>query len=341
MTLRATHFGNRIGSEGGIASVLQVTSGMDVPGWSLGFVPTYDQRVSRRGVRLLARAAATLLRRPPDVAHVHLSERGSFVREGGLLALARLRGCAVVATLHGAELDDFAARRPVLVRGVLGRAHLLCALSEANAEQARRLVPGARVEVLPNPVDVPAEPAPLPAGRTVLFAGEQGRRKGLDVLLAAWPAVRAALPDAELVVAGVPGDVPVPSADGVRDAGRLTREQVQDLLLSARACVLPSRQEVLPMFLLEAMSAGRPVVVTPVGGVPEMVGDAGVVVPVADPAALAAALVGVLGDTDRAERLGRLGHGRVLSTHGVPQVAARLGGLYDSLRPVAQAGRTS
>lgn len=94
------------------------------------------------------------------------------------------------------------------------------------------------------------------------------------------------------------------------------------------------------MFLLEAMSAGRPVVVTPVGGVLEMVGDAGVVVPVEDPEALAAALVGVLGDTDRAARLGRLGHGRVQQTNGVAQVAARLGRLYDSLRPVAQAGRT-
>lgn len=340
MTGRVTHFGNRIGSEGGIASVLQVTSGMDLPGWSLEFVPTYDQRVSRRGVRLLARAVGALLLRPPDVAHVHLSERGSFLREGGLVALARLRGCRVVVTLHGAELDDFAAQRPGLVRGVLGRAHLLCALSEANAEQARRLLPGASVEVLPNPVVVPTEPAPLPPARTVLFAGEQGRRKGLDVLLAAWPAVRAELPDAELVVAGVQADVEVPPAEGVRDVGRLSREQVHELLLAARVCVLPSRQEVLPMFLLEAMSAGRPVVVTPVGGVLEMVGDAGVVVPVEDPEALAAALVGVLGDTDRAARLGRLGHGRVQQTNGVAQVAARLGRLYDSLRPVAQAGRT-
>jgi glycosyltransferase involved in cell wall biosynthesis len=336
------HFGNRIGSEGGIASVLEVTSGMDVPGWSLSFAPTYDQRTSRRGVRLLLRAAVRVLLGDADVMHVHLSERGSFVREGLLVVLARVRGRAVVVTLHGAELKAFAAQRPQLVRSILRCAHVILAPSPATAVVAQALLPDRTVQVLPNPVLVPAEAPPLPATPQVLFAGEKGRRKGLDVLLEAWPQVREAVPTARLVVAGAEADVAVPDLEGVHDAGQLSRDQVRELVLASRLCVLPSRFEVLPMFLLEAMSLGRPVVVTPVGGVADLVGNgSGRVVPVADATALAQALVELLRDTTLAEGLGRCGHERVLLSNSTERVAARLAEVYDGLRPAAAAGRTT
>ncbi len=335
---RAVHYGNRIGSEGGIASVLEVTSGLVVPGWSLAFVATYDQRTSARGGRLLVRAVVRVLLDPAEVVHVHLSERGSFVREGLLVVLARARRRGVVVTLHGSELEAFAAHRPGLVRGVLRCAHTVLALSTASATAARALLPGRAVLVVPNPVVVPAVPPPLPGGSQVLFAGEQGRRKGLDVLLEAWPRVRRAVPAAELVVVGAPADVIVGDRPGVRDLGLRTRAGVRELLLGSRVCVLPSRFEVLPMFLLEAMSLGRPVVVTPVGGIPALVGDAGLVVPVEDVRALADALVELLRDTRLAERLGGLGHGRVRDTSSTQRVARALAEVYDEVSGMAGIG---
>ena len=332
------HLGNRIGSEGGIASVLAVLAEAVVPGWTLSFVATYDQQVSRRGLRLLPRATAAVLFRRVAIVHVHLSERGSFLREGLLAALARLRGRRVVLTLHGAELADFARARPGLVNWVLRRADVVLALSQANADQARRLVPGADVRVLPNPVVVPQVPPPLPAAPLVLFAGEQGRRKGLDVLLGAWPSVRARVPDAELVVAGVAADVVVPSLSGVRDAGMRSRAEVHALIVASRVCVLPSRFEVLPMFLLEAMSLGRAVVVTPVGGVPELVGDAGVVVPVGDAPALAEALSALLSDTPRSERLGAAAHETVIRTNSAERVGRDLAEVYDTVMAASAGG---
>lgn len=337
---RALHLGNRVGSEGGIASVLAVLSTASVPGWLLAFVATYDQRVSARGFRLLPAAAAAVLLRRVDVVHAHLSERGSYLREGLLVGLARLRGRRVVVTLHGAELADFARARPRLVRTVLSWPHVVLTLSEANAEEARRLLPGGDVRVLPNPVDVPAAPPPLPAALQVLFAGEQGKRKGLDVLLEAWPAVRERVPTAELVVAGIPADVAVPDLPGVRDAGMLARAQVQELIVASRVCVLPSRFEVLPMFLLEAMSLGRAVVVTPVGGVPELVGDAGRVVPVGSAPALSAALIELLRDTRLSARLAAAAHERVRLTNSTERVCRDLAAVYDQLVPT-QAGEAS
>lgn len=330
---RALHLGNRIGSEGGIASVLAVLAQTSVPGWDLSFVPTYDQRVSRRGLRLLPRAVRAVLLQPFDVVHAHLSERGSFVREGLLVGLARLRGRRVVLTLHGAELAAFAQARPRLVRTVLRWPHVVLALSERNADEARHLTPGSDVRVMPNPVVVPDTPPALPPEPRVLFAGEQGRRKGLDVLLAAWPAVRESVPTAELVIAGVPADVAVPERPGLRDAGMLARDAVQELIVASRVCVLPSRFEVLPMFLLEAMGLGRAVVVTPVGGVPELVGDAGRVVPVGSATALAAALVELLSDTHLSARLAAAAHERVSLTHSTQRVGRDLAAVYDLLVP--------
>lgn len=336
----AVHFGNRIGSEGGIASVLDVLSTADVPGWTLSFVPTYDRGTSRHGGRLLGPAAARALLGRADVVHVHLSERGSFLREGMLVGLAAARHRPVVVTLHGAELADFARDRPSLVRTVLRRADVVLALSEATAAVARDLLPDRTVQVLPNPVVVPERPPSLADEPQVLFAGEQGRRKGFDVLLAAWPQIRAAVPAARLVVAGIRADVPVPPLAGLDDLGLRSRAEVRDLILKSRVCVLPSRYEVLPMFLLEAMSLGRPVVVTAVGGVAELVADAGSIVPVGDADALAEAVVELLRNTPLAERLAAAGHDRVRD-NSVQNVATRLGRVYDSVSaPSGKGGET-
>ncbi len=174
--------------------------------------------------------------------------------------------------------------------------------------------------------------APGPAGdrpETVVFAGEVGRRKGVDVLLAAWPRVRAARPGARLVLAGPPGDVAPPPLPGVDVLGARPRAAVGDLLAGARAAVLPSRAEVLPVFLLEAMAAARPVVATPVGEVAHLVDGAGVLVRPGDPAALAGALVDVLTDPGLATARGEAGRRRVAGAHAPAAVAAELAALYD------------
>jgi glycosyltransferase involved in cell wall biosynthesis len=84
-----------------------------------------------------------------------------------------------------------------------------------------------------------------------------------------------------------------------------------DLYRSSDALLHVSLTEGLPQILLEAFAAGLPVVATAVGGVPGAVGDAGLLVPPADPGAAAAALERLAGDRDLRERLSRAGLERV------------------------------
>ena len=85
------------------------------------------------------------------------------------------------------------------------------------------------------------------------------------------------------------------------------------------------------MFVLEAMAAGVPVVATPVGAVRETVGDAGVIVAVDDPVALAAAIVGLLDDPRRLDEMSRNGQRLVSETFSTEIFAGKVVALYDGV----------
>ncbi len=309
------HYGPGPDDPGGMSAVVAAYLALPLPRHRMASTASYRPGARAASLAPFLGALARLLGPggAPPVVHAHLSEGGSFLREGGLAAVAGLRGARVVVSLHGADFAPFAARCPRLVRAVLARADVVVALGPAGADAVAPLLgPRTRLAVVPNPVGLP--PHPGPAGdrpETVVFAGEVGRRKGVDVLLAAWPRVRAARPGARLVLAGPPGDVAPPPLPGVDVLGARPRAAVGDLLAGARAAVLPSRAEVLPVFLLEAMAAARPVVATPVGEVAHLVDGAGVLVRPGDPAALAGALVDVLTDPGLATARGEAGRRRV------------------------------
>ena len=155
-----------------------------------------------------------------------------------------------------------------------------------------------RIEVRPNGVD---DPGPTGApGEDVLYAGRLSEEKGVGLLLAAWAEGRP--PGANLRIAG---DGPLRAT--VEDAARadpsivvlglLHRQDVRRELASAGVVVVPSRgPESCPTIVLEALAAGRAVVATDVGGLPELV-EAGVGATSArSPGALAAALQVVWSD---------------------------------------------
>lgn len=262
-----------------------------------------------------------------NIVVVHLSQGGSFLREGLLLWLARRRGFGTVAQLHGSSFVAFARRWPGLVRRVLSAATRVAVLNEATFAAAARLVPEARVRLVPNAVPAGAD---RPKEPLVVFGGAVSRRKGVDVLVEAW---RQAADGQgwQLVVAGpvidaalVPGHLP-----GACFAGAMPHAELMALLERASIAVLPSRDEAMPMFILEAMARASCVIATDVGGIAAVLRDGrGVVLPAGDVAALAAALRRAMADTAWREALARKGRAAFDGEYSARAVYPRVEALW-------------
>lgn len=239
-----------------------------------------------------------------------LTAHGFYPPENALVRLARWR----YDRARGARAAQ-AAARCIAVTTHEGEHYL-----ELGVE------PG-RVDVVPNGIPeaafAPADGAAfrrehaLGDGPLVLFLARLAHDKGLADLVRAFPLLLEHVPDATLAVCG--GDAGAgPAArrlakrlgvaERVRFLGR-----VPDPRAAYSACdvfVLPSHYEAFGIVLLEAMAQGRPVVATTAGGMPEVVGEAGIVVPPRSPRDLALAVGSVLSDAAYQARLGEMGRAR-------------------------------
>jgi glycosyltransferase involved in cell wall biosynthesis len=147
----------------------------------------------------------------------------------------------------------------------------------------------------------------------LLFVGTVEPRKGIDVLLAAHAALRRqGHPSLRVVVAGPPGwgETPRLDGEGVVAPGLVDEATLDALYRGAAAVVVPSRSEGFGLPALEGMARGRPVVASDAGALPEVVGDAGLLVAPGDADALAGALDRLLSDEDLAGSVGEAGRKR-------------------------------
>ena len=280
-----------------------------------------------------------LLRRRVALLHVHLNSDASFWRKAAFVVPARLLGVPYVLQIHCGHFVDFyrdrlKPRGQRFLRGLLRDARRVVALSERARDALSFIDPEVRIDVVPNPVAVPAWQAPLTGSPpTVLFLGMIREAKGAFDLLHAWPAVREAVPDARLVLAGV-GEMErareIARENGFEDAlvmpGWIGGEEKEQLLRDAWAFALPSHWEALPMSVLEAMAAGVPVVASRVGGIPDTVvdGQTGLLVEPRDINRLSQALIAVLADEPRRRAMGAAGRARAQEHFSAEVVVPRL-----------------
>lgn len=329
--IRVIQLGNFGSDGGGISSVLREFESWDWASSTHTFVDTYAQDPRLFGLRrFVAATRAAWMRSRYDVAHVHLSQRGSFIREGVLVRLVSWRRRPVVVTIHGSSFVEYARDHQSIVKSVLSRANRTAVLSPHTKAALTDLgVEG--VVLVPNGVSQ-AEESGISGqlhsrSSTVIFAGEFSRRKGADILLAAWPAVVERLPSATLLIFGEPKDVRPELVSGVKYMGRRPRAEVRAALERSRLVVLPSRAEAFPMSLLEAMAAGLPVVATDVGGVAEMLDDRDQLVAPDSPADLSAKIGLYLSDLTLSDSKGQRNRSRYAAKFSPKAVST----LYDTL----------
>jgi glycosyltransferase involved in cell wall biosynthesis len=273
-------------------------------------------------------------------------------------AVARLTGIPLVVTVHGKGYYPDKRRRRFLYRLIAAQASRMVTVSRDLAEFfcRRTGTPASHVEVVYNGIDVESL-AGVPRDRGCLgeigippdapVVGAVGNLypvKGHAHLLRAMPTVLAGRPAAHLVVLGRGAlhDALRAEAEalGIGDRMHLLghREDVPRWLAAIDVFVLPSLSEGLPLSVLEAMAAGRPAVVTAVGGVPEVVQDGitGFVVPPASPEALASRILALLRDTALSAAMGAAAQARIRERFSVERMTGDYRAMY---RTVLDQGR--
>jgi len=280
----------------------------------------------------------------PNLVHLHSSKAGL----AGRLALRGRKTTLFEPNAWSFEAADGLVRRAAIAWERLGArwAHALVCVSDAERQRGVDVGISANWQVVPNGVDVEAYAEAtdedrratrgrlgLADGPLVVCVGRLSRQKGQDVLLAAWPSVRARVPEGRLALVGA-GDeedaLRAQADDSVHFAGQ--RDDVKDWLAAADVVVLPSRWEGMSIGLLEALASGRSVVATDAAGSREAIGDeAGAIVATEDPPALAEELARRLLDPELAAAEGKAGRRRAETLFDVRKRTGRIAELYDLL----------
>ncbi|WP_299056177.1 glycosyltransferase family 4 protein [uncultured Nocardioides sp.] len=312
---------------------------------------THGVRLARlphpRSTEYGARIAQDLRRHPSDVFHVHAGTgRENF---DGARVAAGVGVPAVVQTLHLPWLLRNRRKR-VGLHAALAPVDRVVTVSERQRATYERIgVASRRMVTVPNGV-APRAASPgrdaarralglTPRQPVVMTVGRLTVMKGQRHLLDAVPLLRRRFPDLAVVLVG-DGHLRralTEQADrlGVGRVVRLVghRTDARSLLDAADVFVLPSLQEGMPLAALEAMDAGLPVVGTDVVGTSEVVEHdvTGLLVPPADPEALAASLAQVLSEPVRRRRMGAAGRRRYEEGFTDARMIARTAAVYDDV----------
>ncbi len=360
-------FGTGLDVKGGVTSVEKLIINNAPVQLRINHVATIEQGSASHNILVFSRAIQslilTILRKDVDIIHIHFSERGSTLRKSILILISSLFRQSIILHAHGATYKEFYTRLPQFIKSILVSLFKKCRIivlskSWQNYYMDEFSLASSKVSVLYNPVELPAT-VPDRKGRQRLkfiFLGRIGKRGGaLDIAqsLVSFPKqdkgafdlinAFAALSEVdrhhvELVLAGN-GDLAAANqlvadldlTDKITILDWLDAEQRDKLLAAADAFILPSYNEGLPMSMLESMAWGLPVIVTPVGGIPEVIIDHqnGLLVEPGVQDQLVAAMQSLIRDESLRLSLGAAGHNSVKSLN-IHNYMESLSDLYTS-----------
>ena len=281
----------------------------------------------------VGRVKRVLERERFDVLHLH--EPMTPVICTAVMAWAR---CPVVATFHASGGLGWLRAGAPMWGFLMQRIDRRIAVSAAARDSAAAWFPG-DYDLIPNGVLIPEEAEPGGRRHRVVFVGRHDPRKGMPVLLRAWPEIHRRT-GAELRVVGAdPLMVRLAlsragvAADGIEALGFLDQDALTEELLTAKALVAPSLGgESFGMVLTRAFACAAPVVASDIGGYRDVMTDeTGVLVPPGEPEALADAVATLLEDEPRRERLGASARKIAQERYSWDDIALRLKAIYEEL----------
>ncbi len=299
-------------------------------------------------VRQVFQFIGIIFRERPKLVHIQVTSGLAFWKNSIFILLGKLFGLKTVAHLHGGMFDQFYEKSGSLAKTMIGgifrAADIVIALSQKWLNFLLKDVnPKIHVAVVRNTVDLlfaeHIENGGKPSsvnGKTVLFLGSLGQRKGVFDILQAAPWIFEKHPDARILLAGAEESRGEKQridqmceekkiSDRIQFLGVVTGPSKLKLYQSASIYLLPSYGENLPFSLLEAMAAGLPVITTPVGAIPEIVEDGhnGFLIEPGDVQALARRIDQLLSDDELRSSMSSANVSRI-KTDFMPETSMKL-----------------
>lgn len=279
-----------------------------------------------------------------DLFHIHTAERGSTFRKALYLRQIKRWGKLAVVHIHGAEYlafyDGLTDQKKSFVKEFFRHADLVLALSDSWKRELEARFSMSACETLHNGVDpVPlraAAAAPAERRDSFLALGRLGKRKGTYDLIDAIELAARQNPKLRLCLAG-DGEVEQVRAlverrglkEQISVPGWISGAEKLEQLKQAATVVLPSYHEGLPMSILEGMAAGKAIISTAVGAIPEVITEEnGILVEPGDVPALADALLRCSGDLNLLEAMSRNNREKAKQEFGVRRMHEKLAEYY-------------
>jgi len=282
------------------------------------------------------------------IAHIHTCSGLSFLLDGILIVLAKLKGCPAVLHIHGGRFDQFldglSGRGLFVARWIAKRATKIVVLSEQWQEKLSTRLNVFDLVVIENGVPVPENCKNYDGDKkniTVFFLGSLSKQKGVFDLL---DAIQGTDAKVNLVIAGNEGSLGIGESihqkisnyglnARVQCVGSVVGEEKRRYFQLADIFVLPSYIEGLPISLLEAMCFGLPVITTPVGGIPSVVlhDETGLLVQPGDVQGLRDAIKTLSDDATQRQRLGVAARKLCIKNYGIETVVRQYLKLYNTI----------
>ena len=275
-----------------------------------------------------------------DVVHVNTSDGLSFLRAAFYALYAgRLCGIPVVLHVHGSEFDTFVRTQSpfwaAIQAAVFDASSEVIVLSEYWADLLTTNTALSELRVVPNAVDVSEyDPSYDDESSHLVFVSNLIPRKGISDLLSAL----SPLVDEDRLEISIAGDGDLSpevsefadNHDSVHYLGYISEQEKVDLLSEGSIYALPTYAEGLPIGLLEGMAGGNAVVSTPVGSIPEVVGEGnGTLIEPGDIDALREAIRIYVESPSKAAAAGRRNHELVAKSYSWERVTSELREVYD------------
>jgi phosphatidylinositol alpha-mannosyltransferase len=282
--------------------------------------------------RTISRVKHALAREKFDLLHLH----EPMTPIPCIAALSMFRG-PMVGTFHASgDLGWMKIAKPVW--GFLAeRLDRRIAVSE-KAEETAKLWVGGEYEIIPNGVLIPPDADPGEREHRIVFAGRHEQRKGLHVLLGAWPEIRRRTGATLRIIGADPLRVRLlmtrmrVSDDGIEVLGFLDQDRFTEELLAAKALVAPSLGgESFGMVLTRALACATPVVASDISGYRDvMTPETCVSFPAGDEHALVEAVEALLADEPRRRAMGVAGRVLAQDRYSWDAIARRLMKTYEA-----------